>query len=62
MPTSVVADLIAFHALSQITLKQTLLAETDVRKRVARVISALDAALPVMELASRGDSDSGNYN
>ena len=62
MPTGVVADLIAFHALSQIALKQSLLAETDVAKRVARVISALDAALPVMELASRRVSDSGNYN
>jgi uncharacterized protein len=62
MPTGVVADLIAFHALSQIALKQSLLAETDVVKRVARVISALDAALPVMEIASRGVSESGNYN
>jgi Lon protease-like protein len=62
MPTGVVADLIAFHALSQITLKQSLLAETNVVKRVARVISALDAALPVMELASRGVSESGNNN
>ena len=62
MPTGVVADLIAFHALNHLTLKQSLLAETDVAKRVARVISALDAALPVMELASRGASDSGNYN
>ncbi len=62
MPTGTVADLIAFHALSQIALKQSLLAETDVVKRVARVISALDAALPVMELANRGVSKSGNYN
>jgi uncharacterized protein len=62
MPTGMVADLIAFHALSQIALKQSLLAETDVAKRVARVISALDAALPVMEVATRGVSESGNYN
>lgn len=62
MPTGMVADLIAFHALNQIALKQSLLAETDVAKRVARVILALDAALPVMELASRGVSGSGNYN
>jgi Lon protease-like protein len=62
MPTGVVADLIAFHALNAIALKQSLLAETDVAKRVARVISALAAALPVMEVASRGISASGNYN
>ena len=62
MPTGVVADLIAFHALNAIALKQSLLAETDVVKRVAKVISALAAALPVMEVATRGISASGNYN
>ena len=62
MPTGVVADLIAFHALSQLKLKQSLLGETDVKKRVARVISALAAALPVMELASKGATEGGNYN
>ena len=62
MPTGMVADLIAHYALSQIPLKQSLLAETDVLKRVCRVISALDAAMSVMELASRGASQRGNYN
>jgi uncharacterized protein len=62
MPTGMAADLIAFYALSQIPLKQSLLAETDVLKRVCRVISALDAATPVMELASRGASQRGKFN
>lgn len=62
MPTPVVADLIAFHALSHVQLKQSLLAETDVMRRVDRVIAALDAALPIMELATRGESPSGRYN
>jgi Lon protease-like protein len=62
MPTPMVADLVAFHALSHVQLKQSLLAETDVMRRIERVIAALDAALPILELACRGETESGRYN
>jgi Lon protease-like protein len=62
MPTGEVADLIAFHLLTNIALKQSLLAETDVVRRVSRLITALDAALPMLELAERGQSGSGSFN
>lgn len=62
LPTAEVADLIAYHVLTNIPLKQSLLAETDVIRRVARVVSALDAAVPMLELAHRGQSDSGSFN
>jgi uncharacterized protein len=62
IPTAAVADLIAFHALTQIPLKMSLLAETDVPRRIDRIISALKAALPVMELAARGAVQGADYN
>jgi len=62
LPTDTVADLVAFHLLGDIPLKQSLLAETDVAKRIDRVLAALDAALPVLELTSRGTTRRGNYN
>ena len=62
MPTGMAADLIAFYVIDQVPLKQSLLAETDVLNRVTRVISAIDAATPVMELASRGSSRRGSFN
>lgn len=54
IPTDQVADLIAFHFLEDLRLKQSLLAEPDVRSRVGRIAdafeslhSALHAACPV---------------
>jgi Lon protease-like protein len=48
VPTSTVADLLAFLMLGddQVQLKQSLLADTDVRRRVARTIEALAAICP----------------
>jgi Lon protease-like protein len=43
LPTADVADLVAFNLLDDVPLKQSLLAETDVLRRVGRVISALEA-------------------
>jgi Lon protease-like protein len=62
MPTGEVADLIAFHLLNSVPLKQSLLAETDVIHRVSRIIDALEAATPMLELAEFGASESGSYN
>jgi uncharacterized protein len=48
VPTAVVADLLAYHALpvEQAGLKQSLLAEGDVRRRVRRVAEAVGALDP----------------
>jgi Lon protease-like protein len=48
MPTAVVADLLAFHALpvEEVGLKQSLLAEGDVTARVRRVAGAMEAVQP----------------
>lgn len=42
MPTCEIADLIAFNLLQDMQLKQSLLAEADVRRRVGRILGALD--------------------
>ena len=46
LPTAAIADLIAFHLLEDVPLKQSLLAEPDVRKRVVETASALAAFQP----------------
>jgi Lon protease-like protein len=48
VPTEVIADLLAFNVLSddQVALKQSLLAETSVRSRLARTIDAVAALRP----------------
>jgi Lon protease-like protein len=43
LPTIHIADLVAFYFLEDIRLKQSLLAETDVRVRVGRVVDALES-------------------
>jgi Lon protease-like protein len=60
--TGEVVDLLAYHVLSNVGLKQSLLGEGDVARRVARVISALDAAAPILEHIARGESGGGEYN
>jgi len=40
IPTATIADLVAFNFLEDINLKQSLLAECDVRRRVSRTIRA----------------------
>jgi uncharacterized protein len=62
MGTGDVADLLAYHLLNNVALKQALLADTDIPRRVSRLISALDAALPMLQLAATGAADSGPYN
>jgi len=50
LPVQDVADLLAFHVLDDVATKQSLLAETDVRARVRRVIDNLEticASLPM---------------
>ena len=52
LPTPDLADLIAFSFLDDVPLKQSLLAETDVCRRVARALDALDDVRPVLQSAS----------
>jgi hypothetical protein len=54
MPLGEVADLIAFNFFPDVLLKQSLLAECDVRRRVARVIEELDAMRPLIRPAKSG--------
>ena len=43
LPTADIADLVAFNLLDDVALKQSLLEETDVVRRVDRIIAALEA-------------------
>jgi hypothetical protein len=50
-PTSAIADLIAFKLLDEVPLKQSLLADCNVHRRVHQIVEALEAARPVLEPA-----------
>jgi len=60
MPTADIADVAAFNILDDIALKQSLLAETDVRIRVARTIEALVKVDRVLGMTSWTDNPSMN--
>jgi Lon protease-like protein len=49
LSTGEIADLIAFNVLEDAPLKQSLLAELDVRRRVGRLLAALEMALPALQ-------------
>jgi Lon protease-like protein len=51
VPTAAIADLLAFNVLGddQVALKQSLLAEADVQRRVERLVRALVALQPVWQ-------------
>ena len=58
--TSDIADLLAFNYLEEVWLKQSLLEEPDVRRRVRRLIEAVEAGHPphqVAYLRHRGDPE-----
>jgi len=57
LPTADVADLISFNLLEDVLLKQSLLADKDVARRINRLIAALEAMPPSMP---RGDTPSLN--
>lgn len=52
-PIARVADLIAFNFIEDVALKQSLLAETNVRRRVERVIAAIQDYQPLLEAQAR---------
>lgn len=56
IPLPDVADLLAFNLLDDLALKQSLLAEGDVARRVARTVQAIDELVPLVnEVAGPGD-------
>ena len=56
-PTGDVADLLAFNYVEDAALKQSLLEEPDVRRRVRRVIEAVEAVQPSPQVAYLRDVD-----
>lgn len=52
LPTADLADLIAFNFLEDIPLKQSLLAESDVRQRVGRAIHAFESLYDSLQTLS----------
>jgi Lon protease-like protein len=60
MTTADIADVAAFNILEDIALKHSLLAETDVRRRVARTIESLVKADRVFAMTSSSDDPSMN--
>jgi Lon protease-like protein len=55
IPTAQIADLIAFHFLENIPLKQSLLAERDVRKRVGRLAESFELLYSAVQCAAPVD-------
>ena len=63
IPTATIADLIAFNFLEDVPLKQSLLAETDVRRRVTRTVQAFEACCsPLQAAAHPGFCGNPNLN
>jgi len=62
MRTADVADLIAFNYLDDVPLKQSLLEETDVRRRVRRILEALELSQPSLQLAYLRDTADPELN
>ena len=61
LTTAQVADLVAFNFLEDIPLKQSLLADGDIQRRVSRIVDALEHVKPVPAAAStRGLDPSWN--
>jgi hypothetical protein len=54
LPTPDIADLIAFNFLEDVKLKQSLLAETDVQKRVSQIVRAFEESHPALQPVAAG--------
>jgi len=49
LPTADIADLVAFNFLEDVKLKQSLLEECDVRRRVERIVEAFETSHPALQ-------------
>jgi hypothetical protein len=57
-----VADLLAFNLIDDLRLKQSLLADGDVARRVARTVEAIERVVPLVTAAAQRDSDGPSLN
>jgi Lon protease-like protein len=62
LPTASIADLIAFHLLDDVSQKQELLAEPDVRRRVVRIVDSLQSLHPPMSASRPRFRDGPSWN
>jgi hypothetical protein len=62
LATADIVDLIAFNFLEDFELKQTLLADTDVRRRVGRTVRALEDLVPMLLPSQRGGGSNPSMN
>jgi Lon protease-like protein len=62
LPTSDVADLLAFNLVDDLPLKQSLLADGDVVHRVARTIEAIHHLVPLFAKAAERGNDAPSLN
>lgn len=62
MSTADIVDLIAFNFLEDIELKQSLLADTDVRHRVGRVVRSLEEIVPLLMPGDRSGGSRPSMN
>ena len=62
LSTADVADLVAFNYLDDVPLKQSLLEETDVRRRVQRIIDAIEENQPALQVAFLRQSGNPELN
>jgi Lon protease-like protein len=51
IPTAQIADLVAFHFLEDLRLKQSILVEVDTRRRVARIADAVESLYSPLQAA-----------
>lgn len=51
IPTADAADIVAFNCIDDVPLKQSLLAEPDVRRRVRRIVRAIEESQPSLHPA-----------
>jgi hypothetical protein len=62
LSTPDIVDLIAFNFLEDLELKQSLLADTDVRHRVGRTVRALEDLVPMLLPSQRSGGASPSMN
>jgi Lon protease-like protein len=60
--TADIADLLAFNYIEDVWLKQSLLADPDVRRRVRRIVEAVEANQPSYQLAYLRDAADPQLN
>jgi Lon protease-like protein len=60
--TADIADLLAFNYIEDVPLKQSLLADADVGRRVRRIVEAVEASQPALHLAYLRDAGDPGLN